>query len=270
VLSLIIPASNEEAWIGACLQTVADSDPVPGGFEVIVVANGCRDGTAEVARSFQGRVPGLRVLDLAEGSKPLALTAGDGAARGDLRAFLDADCRLSKGVLAALARALARPEATYAGATPVIPRPRSALTRAYARFWQRLPFARSVAPGYGLYAVNAAGRSRWGAFPQIISDDTFVRLQFTPEERVQVADRYDWPMVEGLAALIRVRRRQDAGVRELAAHCPDLMAREAKPRLAPADLAGLGFRDPVGFAVYAAVSLAVRLRRSDGAFTRGR
>ena len=270
MLSLIIPASNEEAWIGACLQTVADSDPVPGGFEVIVVANGCRDGTAEVARSFQGRVPGLRVLDLAEGSKPLALTAGDGAARGDLRAFLDADCRLSKGVLAALARALARPEATYAGATPVIPRPRSALTRAYARFWQRLPFARSVAPGYGLYAVNAAGRSRWGAFPQIISDDTFVRLQFTPEERVQVADRYDWPMVEGLAALIRVRRRQDAGVRELAAHCPDLMAREAKPRLAPADLAGLGFRDPVGFAVYAAVSLAVRLRRSDGAFTRGR
>jgi glycosyltransferase involved in cell wall biosynthesis len=270
VLSLIIPASNEETWIGACLQSVADSDPVPGGLEVIVVPNGCRDSTAEVARSFQARVPGLQVLEQAQGSKPAALTAGDALACGEVRAFLDADCRVSSGVLAALARALARPDAAYAGATPVIPRPRSALTRAYARFWQKLPFARSVAPGYGLYAVNAAGRARWGPFPQIISDDTFVRLQFAPEERVQVPDRYDWPMVEGLAALIRVRRRQDAGVRELAALCPDLMAREAKPRLAPSDLAGLGLRDPVGFAVYAAVSLAVRLRRSDGAFTRGR
>ncbi len=63
----------------------------------------------------------------------------------------------------------------------MIPPARSALTRAYARFWQRLPFNRTVAPGYGLYAVNAAGRARWEAFPAIISDDTFVRLQFTPE-----------------------------------------------------------------------------------------
>ena len=173
-------------------------------------------------------------------------------------------------VLAQIAAALTGEAPLYAGATPVIPRARSWVTRAYARFWQGLPFNRAVAPGYGLYAVNAAGRARWGAFPRLISDDTFVRLQFTPAERVQVPARYDWPMVEGFAALVKVRRRQDAGVRELEAHSPGILGREGKPPLTPAGLAGLALRRPLGFAVYAAVSLAVRARRGGAAFTRGR
>lgn len=271
MLSVIIPASNEEGWIAACLGAVLASDPVPGGAEVIVVANGCRDGTAAAARAVP--VPAgwrVTVLERAEGSKPGALDAGDAAAAGDCRAYLDADCVLSAGVLAQIAAALALPGARYAGATPVIPRARSAVTRAYARFWQGLPFNRAVAPGYGLYAVNAAGRARWGAFPRLISDDTFVRLQFTPGERVQVPARYDWPMVEGFAALVKVRRRQDAGVRELEGKFPGILSREGKPPLTAAGLAGLALRHPFGFAAYAAVSLAVRMRRGGPGFTRGR
>jgi glycosyltransferase involved in cell wall biosynthesis len=270
VLSLIIPASNEEGWIGRCLQAVADSDLVPGGLEVIVVANGCRDRTADVARGFARKLPALQVLDLAQGSKPAALNAGDQAATGACRAYLDADCVLTAPVLAALAETLARDGAVYAGATPRIPPAQSWITRAYARFWLALPFNRTVAPGYGLYAVNAAGRARWGAFPALISDDTFVRLQFRPDERAQVAAPYDWPMVEGFAALVRVRRRQDAGVRELLAADPGLMQREGKEKLHARDILALALRDPVGFAVYAAVSLAVRLRPAGHGFTRGR
>lgn len=270
-LSVIVPASNEEGWIGDCLTAVFASDPVPGGAEVIVVANGCRDATAGMAR--RAAVPAgweLRVLELAEGSKPAALNAGDALARGPLRVYLDADCVVSPGVLAGLCAALAPDAPLYAGATPVIPRARSWLTRAYARFWQRLPFARSVAPGYGLYAVNAAGRARWSAFPRLISDDTFVRLQFAPEDRVQIAAPYSWPMAEGFAALVRVRRRQDAGVRELAALYPGILAHEGKARLGAGGLLRLALRDPVGFAVYASVSLAVRAGRAGGGFTRGR
>jgi hypothetical protein len=127
----------------------------------------------------------------------------------------------------------------------------------------------SNAPGYGLFATNAMGRARWGAFPAIISDDTFIRLNFTPTERIQVPAPYDWPMIEGLKALTRVRRRQDAGVAELAALHPHLMANEAKPRLSPARLALLALGDPTGFATYAAVSLATKLTRTQG-WTRGR
>lgn len=275
MLSVIIPASNEAGYIGACLDALLRSDPVPGGAEAVVVANGCRDATADVARGFAAQAAaagwGLRVLDLPQGGKPGALNAGDAAARGDLRAYLDADVVVSPPLMAALAAALAGAAPRYAGGSPEIPRARSAVTRAYARFWQRLPFNRSPAPGYGLFAVNAAGRARWGEFPAIISDDTFVRLQFTPDERVQVAPSYLWPMIEGFGALTRVRRRQDAGVAEIDRLWPGLLSREAKPRLTAGGVLRLALADPAGFAVYAAVTLAVRLRRqAGGAWARGR
>src|SRR5690606_34166730 len=147
------------------------------------------------------------------------------------------------------------PRPLYAGATPQIPRAKSRLTRAYARFWQRLPFAQSTAPGFGLYATNREGRARWGAFPRLISDDTFVRLQFQPGERMQIAAPYSWPMVEGFAALVKVRRRQDLGVRELAARYPGILEREGKASLGPGGLMRLALREPAGFLAYAAVAL---------------
>lgn len=272
MLSVIVPASNEEGYIGRCLSALYAS-PCPGA-EVIVVANGCRDRTADMARetAAQAAAAGwaLTVLDLAKGSKPSALNAGDAEARHGMRAYLDADVTVSPGLMAALAGVLAGDAARYASGTPRIPRAQSAVTRAYARFWQGLPFNQTAAPGYGLFAVNAAGRARWGAFPDIISDDTFVRLQFTPDERVQVPDPYDWPMIEGFNALTRVRRRQDAGVAELNRIYPALLAREGKPPLGLGRLAGLALRDPVGFATYAAVALAVRQKRGGAEFTRGR
>ena len=149
MLSVIVPASNEEAFIGPCLAALLASDPVPGGAEVVVVANGCRDRTVSVAQGFASRAEaagwGFTVLDLAAGSKPLALNEGDLVAQGDLRAYLDADVVVSAPVMAQLALALAGPDGIYAGATPVIPRAKSGVTRAYARFWSVLPFARSVA-----------------------------------------------------------------------------------------------------------------------------
>ena len=79
MLSVIIPASNEETFIGPCLAALLASEPVEA--EVIVVANGCRDRTAHVARGFialaAARGWRMVVLELAQGSKPAALNAGD-------------------------------------------------------------------------------------------------------------------------------------------------------------------------------------------------
>ena len=272
MLSVIVPASNEAEFIGACLAHLCASDAPD--VQVIVVANGCRDQTADVARTLLAeRLPkgwSSTVLDLAQGSKPLALNAGDAVAVHPLRVYLDADVCISPGLLSALVPVLDTDAPRYASGTPIIPPAQSAVTRAYARFWLKLPFNQTVAPGYGLFAVNAAGRARWGDFPAIISDDTFVRLQFMPHERVQVAEPYLWPMIEGFAALVRVRRRQDAGVKELDALSPGLLSREAKPQLTIAALLRLLLADPVGFATYAAVSVAVRTKRGGPGFTRGR
>lgn len=274
MLSVIIPASNEAGYIGACLAALFASAPVPGGAEVVVVANGCHDDTAARARNWTARAAAagwrLVVLERAEGGKPGALNLGDAAAAGPLRAYLDADVIVSPPLMAELVAAMQGDAPRYATGTARIPRAKSAVTRAYARFWQRLPFAQSTAPGYGLFAVNAAGRARWGEFPAIISDDTFVRLQFAPEERLQVPAPYDWPMIEGFAALIRVRRRQDSGVAEIARMYPGLLRREGKAPLSKARLARMALRDPIGFAIYAAVSVAVRLGKGPTLWTRGR
>ena len=271
MLSVIIPASNEAGYIGACLTALFASGAI--GAEVIVVANGCTDATADVARGFADQAAtagwGLVVIELQKGSKPNALNHGQAAAKGTVFAYLDADVRVSPGLMGELIVALQGFAPAYATGTAHIPAAKSALTRAYARFWRGLPFAQSRAPGYGVFAVNAAGRAFWGAFPDIISDDTFVRLQFTADQRHQTPARYDWPMIEGFAALTRVRRRQDAGVAELAVRYPELMQGYAKPRLGVGRLMAMILRDPLGFAAYAAVSAAVKVRKGNG-WTRGR
>jgi len=273
MLSIIIPAANEAGWIGPCLDSLLASDDPGLPVEVIVAANACTDATVAEAgarrRAAAARGWRLAVLDLPRPGKPGALDAGDRAAGGALRLYLDADVTLTPPLLARLAAALAGDGATYASGRPEVAPARDALTRAYARVWTRLPFFRSPAPGFGLFAVNAAGRARWGAFPAVISDDTYVRLLFRPAERIEVAAGYRWPLAEGFAALVRVRRRQDAGVAEIARRFPALLANEGKPRPTAGELARLALADPAGIAVYAAVAAAVRLGRSTG-WARGR
>ncbi|MCL4188777.1 MAG: glycosyltransferase [Rhodobacteraceae bacterium] len=273
MLSIIIPAMNEAGWIGPCLDVLIASDDPGVAVEIIVAANGCTDATAAEARARTAAAAArgwrLAVHEMPAAGKPAALDAGDAAAGGALRLYLDADVAVSPPLLARLAVALAAVPAAYATGRPEVAPAASAVTRAYARIWTRLPFFRSAAPGFGLFAVNAAGRARWGAFPRVISDDTYVRLLFRPEERIEVAATYRWPMVEGFAALVRVRRRQDAGVAEIARRFPGLLANEAKPRPAAGVLARLALADPAGAAAYAAVAVAVRFGRSSG-WARGR
>ena len=99
-----------------------------------------------------------------------------------------------------------------------------------------------------------------GRFPDIISDDTFVRLQFAPAERVRLDQTYQWPLVEGLARLVRVRRRQNKGVAEVAERFPGPDREEQCAWLLQAALESLrrALRDPAGFCVYAGVALTVR------------
>lgn len=281
MLSVIIPASNEAGYIAACLESVLSQslDPGPGGStvggaEVIVAANGCQDDTVTIARGFASRFAekgwDLTVLDIPQGGKPNALNRADAAARGHARVYLDADIGLDPGILAQIAARLDSPEPCYASGRLRVAPPRTWVTRHFARIWERLPFMAEGVPGAGLFAVNAAARARWTEFPPIISDDTYVRLLFTPQERVSVAAGYDWPMVEGFAALVKVRRRQDAGVEEVARLYPDLMANEGKASLGAAGAARLALRFPVSFAVYVTVLLSARFGRAGDGWSRGR
>lgn len=90
-LSIVIPAWNEEdrltRTLGRYLPALESrKDP----FEVIVVSDGIRDRTAEVARSFSDR--GVRVLEFPEKlGKGGAILAGLRAAQFDNVGYVDAD-----------------------------------------------------------------------------------------------------------------------------------------------------------------------------------
>lgn len=276
MISIILPANNEEAYIGACLSDILASDDPGGLVQVIVAANGCTDATVrraqELEERFEARNWRLDIIEIARGSKFEALNAGDAAALHGKRLYLDADIRLSPELLVQVSKAIGFAAPVYASGTLRVPRARSWVSDRYAGFWTCLPFVADGVPGCGLFAVNESGRARWGDFPPVISDDTFVRLHFSDEEMHKVPAIYDWPVSEGFANLVRVRRRQNEGLGEIHDLYPDLSAQMTPTKPSFRRMIRLWGRDPIGFAVYAAVAVAVRLPffRNRGRWDRGR
>ncbi len=279
MLSVIIPANNEADYVGPCLEALL-AQSIAEPVEIVVAANACTDATVAVAGGFAGRAAArgwrLEVLDIAEGGKPNALNRGDAVATGDMRLYLDADVICSPALLAQIRAVLDRPGPVYASGKFVVTPPGSWVTRHYAALWTRLPFMTTGVPGGGLFAVNDAGRARWGRFPDVIADDSFVRLQFTPIERVGVSAEYVTPLAEGFWPLVRVRRRWEAGSRQLAEIYPHLLRNDDKPQMRWTDHVRLFRERPVSYLIYAAIRLAVRLdgrldgRARLGAWQRGR
>ena len=264
-LSVIIPANNEAAFIDDCLRAVLASEDLPNedAVQIIVVPNGCSDSTADKARHFAqvfaDRGWQLDVEERAEGDKLAALDAGDALAGAANRAYLDADVIVSPQLLRATCLGLASDQPRYATGRVHLKPATRVVTQLYGRFYRQVPFITQPAPGCGFFAVNGQGRARWAQWPRIISDDTFARLSFAPHERVEVAASYQWPLVEGFANLIKVRRRQNAGVAQIAAMFPELLNNDGKPRFGGAEVMRAIAKAPLGFVVYAAVSAVVKL-----------
>lgn len=102
MLSIIIPAHDEAALIGATLDALAESTQWLGdGVEVIVVDDASRDDTAAIAR---GR--GARVVQVDARQIAAARNAGAAAARGERLLFVDADTLANRKVVAALMAAM--------------------------------------------------------------------------------------------------------------------------------------------------------------------
>lgn len=89
-ISFVIPAFNEERYIGDCLRSIIDLGD-PAVHEIIVVDNGSTDKTAEIAHSIKG----VTVVSEPLKGLPRARQRGFSAATGDLYAAIDADTRLT-------------------------------------------------------------------------------------------------------------------------------------------------------------------------------
>ena len=93
-LSIIVPAYNEEARLGRMLDAYLPyfDQNYGDAFELVVVVNGSRDATEDVAASFLSRYSQLQVIvETRAIGKGGAIILGMQRARGDLIGFVDAD-----------------------------------------------------------------------------------------------------------------------------------------------------------------------------------
>ncbi|HVE69379.1 MAG TPA: glycosyltransferase [Solirubrobacteraceae bacterium] len=96
-VSVIVPVRDGAGSLPALLGSLDRQTLDRARFEVIVVDNGSRDGTAQVAREGGARVVAEPIPNRAR-----ARNRGAAAARADRFAFTDADCEADPGWLEAL------------------------------------------------------------------------------------------------------------------------------------------------------------------------
>lgn len=263
IASVVIPAHDEEQRIGANLRSLL-ADARPGEFDVVVVCNGCSDRTAEAAR----QVPAARVAEIEAASKIAALREGDRLTRVFPRIYLDADVVLTTAAARAIVEALRDPRPRVAGVPGSYDLSDASLpVRLFYEFRQRLPVFREGVIGAGVYAMNLAGRQRFGEWPEVLADDQFIYRLFQGDERETVHDYHT--IVEPPSTLrdemrrgVRVRR----GIAQLSRGSDDVAPLPA-PRAGVRSALHGSVRSPRGIAsavVFTLTTIIVRFRTKLG------
>jgi glycosyltransferase involved in cell wall biosynthesis len=192
LIGVVIPAHNEERTIGRLLAALEN---LRGEAEVVVVCNGCTDTTSAVVTE---KAPWVKVVELAEGSKPAALRIGDRTVTAIPRLYLDADVILTAAAVRRLAAALADGNLLAVAPTPHYDVDGANLVvRSHYRIWTALYTSIDAVYGTGAIMVSEAGRARFGDWPDVIADDYFIDGLFAADEKRRL------PNVEVTVALPR-------------------------------------------------------------------
>ncbi len=93
MISVVIPAYNEEKYLGKTLQSLVLQE-TKYSFEVVVVDNASTDRTADVAESFSSQLNHLRVIRESKKGRGQARATGMDASRGRIILCTDADAVL--------------------------------------------------------------------------------------------------------------------------------------------------------------------------------
>jgi glycosyltransferase involved in cell wall biosynthesis len=111
-ISVLLPAFNAAATLGACLRSVARQ--TFADVECLVVDDGSTDATCALAASFAQRDPRFRVLSAHHAGLVATLERGLDACRGDVVVRMDADDLMQRERLAVQLRALEEADAVGA------------------------------------------------------------------------------------------------------------------------------------------------------------
>jgi glycosyltransferase involved in cell wall biosynthesis len=172
MISFIIPAYNEERYIGRTLAAAdAAGRAIGGPFEIVVVDDASDDRTAEIARGHGARVVSVHHRQIAA-----TRNAGARAAAGEMFFFVDADTVVTPRAVAAAVAAMRRGAAgggsafRFDGELPLLGRIMQAVTGPLYKFaglasgcflfCTRSAFERVGGFDEGLYCAEEAAMSR--------------------------------------------------------------------------------------------------------------
>ena len=113
MLSLVVPCHNEAGSLERLYdETVAATAGLSREYELILIDDGSRDKTLEIARGLAARDSSVRVLSFSRNfGKESAMLAGLRASRGDAVAIMDADLQHPPQLLRDMVAVLLRGEA---------------------------------------------------------------------------------------------------------------------------------------------------------------
>jgi glycosyltransferase involved in cell wall biosynthesis len=163
--SVVIPARNAERTIGECLESLMRVDYDPERREILVVENGSTDRTREIISEYP-----VRCLFEPRRGPSAARNRGVEDARGEIVAFTDADCVVTKGWLRELVRGFDAPDVWGVAGEIVAYPPRTPAERYLARrkaLWQE-PALRASRP----FAVTSNAAFRRATFDRLGLFDT--------------------------------------------------------------------------------------------------
>ena len=209
MISVIVPAFNEEAWLPATLGSIrAAADHLRArsgvGARVIVVDNNSTDGTAAVARDFGATVIHEPVQGIGR-----ARNTGAWRAAGDILVFIDADVHVPRTLLEVVHTTMSDPRC-IGGGVDTQQRPRRLIVRLHLRAWQLLAALTPMVQGATQFCRRSAFEQVGGYGEDVwMGEDTdfyrdlrrlarktqgTVRLIRTPRVRPSTRRFDQWPL----------------------------------------------------------------------------
>lgn len=92
ILTLIVPSYNMERYLPRCLDSLVAAEDTLEALDVVIVNDGSKDRTLEIAQSYANKYPGtFRVIDKENGNYGSCINAGLKVAMGKYVRPLDAD-----------------------------------------------------------------------------------------------------------------------------------------------------------------------------------
>jgi len=167
-ITVIVPAYNEEKYIGDCLKSLLDNPP-ENLEEIIVVNNSSTDNTAAIAARFSR----VRVVEEPVKGLTHARQRGLKEAKSDLLAYVDADTRINRHWYDVLNRAFASDPKLVCLSGPYNYYDLGELNRAWINFYWRLVILtywmnRCVVIG-GNFAARKSALEKMGGFDTSIA-----------------------------------------------------------------------------------------------------